>query len=815
MFISDLRYSLRILFKEPGFTLVAILTLALGIGANTAIFSVVNGVLLRPLPYPEPDRLVALWESAREGDDLSGTEVIAPANFNDWQTESRSFSGLAATFQRRFNLTGIDVPEQIQGYEVSPNFFEVMGVDAVLGRTFLTEDTVRTAVVSYGLWQRLFGGNPEIVGDVVTLNSQSYTVVGVMPPWFRFGAPQRSGSGRGSDVWIRALRGIPEPLVEEVEDLTTLRGLSYLRAVGRLESGVSLSEARSEMDVIARRLEKEYPDTNTGTGVHLVPLHEQIVGEARPALIVLFGAVGFVLLIVCANVANLMLARASGREREMAVRSSLGAGRKRLISQLLTESLLLYTIGGALGLIAAVWGTDLLLALEPGDLPRAADVGIDTGVLAFTFGISLMTGLIFGLIPALQASKPDLQSSLKEGTRGSVGSERRRILSLFVVSEVGLALILLIGAGLMIKSFFLLRNVDPGFSTENVLTLRVRLPEAEYGEDEQIVSFYSQTLERIRSLPGVQSAGGVLGVPLSNDVSGRFGILIEGRPDPGPGEEPPAPGYQVVSPDYFKTMGILLIDGRDFTSRDDADGPSVAVISQITARQIWPGENALGKRISFDREDWIEIVGIVGDVHHYELDEEPRPELYLPYRQVAFPFMTFVVRTAQDPLSLAGPVRSQIQEVDRNLPVFGVMTLAETLGQSVARPRFQMMVLGLFGAVALILAAVGIYGLLAYSVSKSTREIGIRMALGALSRDVLNLVVRRGMALALFGLGLGLLGALGLTRFLSSFLFQVAATDPWIFVVVPLFLAAVSFLASVLPALRATRVDPIHALRLE
>jgi putative ABC transport system permease protein len=814
MFLSDLRIGLRMLLKEPGFTVLAVLTLALGIGANTSIFSVVNGIVLRPLPFPEPDQLVAIWETDEHREALDNS---SPANFYDWQQNSRSFSGMAASFGRSFNLTDVDIPERIRGNEVSPNFFDVLGVDAAIGRTFLLGESAPDApsvVLSHALWQRRFGGAPDLVGQSIALNGEHHVVVGVMPPWFRFGGPQEGGATGISEAWTRAKRAIPEPLVEEVEDLTTLRTLSYLRVFGRLEPDVPFHQAQSEMDVLALQLEQTYPESNTGIRIHLVPLHEQSVGEVRPALMVLWGAVGFVLLIACANVANLLMARASGREREMAVRASLGATRGRLMSQLLVESLLLSLLGGVCGVAFAIWGTDLLLAMEPGNLPRISEVGVDLEVLGFSLVVALVTGLIFGLVPSLYTSKLDLQGSLKEGAGFGLGREKTRVLRSFVIAEVGLALILLTGAGLMIQSFLYLRSVDPGFETDNILTFRVRLPEAEYVDDDSMIRFYDQSLERFRRLSGVSSAGGVLGVPLSRDISGRFAILIEGRPEPPP-EERAVPGYQIVSPGYFRTMGVPLLRGRDFSAQDDAEQPDVVIINQTMARSLWAGDDPLGQRISFNGDDWIEIVGIVSDVHHYNLTDDPRPELYLPYAQSTLPFMTFVVKTVSEPLAVVPAVRAQLREIDPNLPVFGVTTLDQTLRDSVARPRFQVLLLGLFAAVALILAVTGIYGLLAYLVSRSRRDIGIRMALGAPPRDILRLVVGQGLALAFGGLALGLIGALALTRILSSFLFGVTATDPWTFAGVCVVITAATFLASLLPARRAMRIEPVSALRLE
>ncbi len=804
---NDIRFGLRMLVKQPAFTLVAVLTLALGIGANSAIFSVVNGVLLRPLPYGEPDRLVVVWETEGARD----TGPASAANFLDWRDQNQVFDGLTAVFPQPVTLTGGDEPERLRGLQVTPNFFQLLGVNPVAGRSFSTDEDAtgrRAVVLSHEFWQRQFGARPDVIGDTLSLDGEVYSIVGVMPAGFQYATEQ-------ADVWVRPPRDIPVPPIDlgDEADILQERGLHWLQVVARLAPGVTLDEAQAEMEVIASRLANTYPDDNTGRGINLVPMHEQLVGDVRPALVVLLGAVGFVLLIACANVANLLLSRASGREREVAIRATLGASRARLVRQFLAESLLLSLLGGALGLVLAFWGMDLILAMSPDVLPRISVIELDVRVLAFTLGISILTGLIFGLLPAIQSTRADLQDSLKDGGRGSGGRERRRLRSFLVVTEVGLALVLLICAGLMMKSFFLLQDVDPGFNSDNVLTLRLWLPEAKYDEESRVAGFYDQVLERVADLPGVASASAVLSVPLSGS-SANFSFVIEGRPEPAPGEDYAA-GFQSVSSGYFRTMGIPLLKGRDFSERDDAEAPKVLVINQALAGRYWSGEDPVGRRISLDEEEWIEIVGVAGNVLHNGLDREPRPEIYLPYQQSALRFMTLVVKSHSDPMSLVAAVRSQVLAVDPDLPVYKVMSLDEIVAESVARPRFNMFLLAIFSALALVLAAIGIYGLMSFSVSQRTHEIGIRLAMGARSGDVFKLVVGEGMALALAGLALGLAVAWAITRYLSSMLFGVTTTDPWTFAGVCLVLAAVALVAVTLPARRATRVDPLVALRYE
>jgi putative ABC transport system permease protein len=810
-FFSDLRHGLRLLLSQPAFALVAIVTLALGIGANTALFSVINGVLLHPLPYGEPDRLALVYET--RGDDFSRSTSMA--GLRDWREQSQSFESLAAYFPIPMTLTGVDVPERVDGLQVTPNFFQVLGVGAALGRTFAEdagEEEGRIIVLTNEFWQRRFGSDPSIINRAVALDGIRHTVIGVMPDGFQFAL-------RKSDLFIRPPQGIPRPPIDLPPEinLAEFRDLNWLDVLGRLKVGESLEDADAEMKVIAQRLAEEYPDSNAETSARVISLREQVVGDVRPALLVLLGAVGFVLLIACANVANLLLARATGREREIAIRASLGAGRLRIIGQLVAESLVLAVVGGAAGLLVAFWSTELILAISPKVLPRISLVELDLRVLAFTFVISILTGLVFGLLPALQVSKTNLRDALREGGRTGSGTRQRRLRAGLVVLELGLAMVLLIGAGLLIRSFFLMLDVHPGFNPKNVLTAVLWLPESKYSEDEEIASVYARVLERVKTTPGVRSASAVLGVPLGG-ASARFGFAIEGRPEPPPGQELRA-GFQPVSPDYFRTMEIPLRAGRDIQDGDHADASQVAVINETMKRRYWPDEDAVGKRISYDDETWVEIVGIVGDIRFEGLDRDPRPEIYLPYMQAPLQaplrFMTLAIRTETDPLDLVSSVRNQVLGVDPDLPVFKVMSMEQLLGDSVAQPRFNMYLFGVFAATALLLAGVGIYGLMSYTVGLRTHEIGIRMAMGARVNDVLGLVVRQGMVLALVGLGLGLCVAWGLTRVLSTFLYGVTTTDPLTFIAVSVLLSLVALAAIFIPAYRATRLDPLTALRYE
>ncbi len=796
---QDLRFGFRMLAKSPGFTAVAVLTLALGIGANTAIFSVVNAVLLRPLDYSDPDQLYVLWGHHPQ----IGREVASLPDFVDWREQNQSFEDLAAMSRRSMNLTGRGEAERVIGARVSASLFPLLRVETIRGRAFSPEEdrpgAERVAILSHGLWQRRFGSDPAFVGETITLDGESYAVIGVAPPEFQF--PGRV------EVWI--------PLAMEV-DPTERRG-DFLLVLGRLKPGVTQEQAQAEMTTIAQRLEQQYPNSNTKWGIEIVSLHEQVVGNIRPALLVLLGAVGFVLLIACANVANLLLARAAAREKEIAVRAALGAGRGRLVRQLLTESLLVAIIGGALGLLLALWGIDILLALNPDDVPRLSGVGVDGWVLGFTLGISLLTGILFGLVPAVQISRPDLHESLKEGGRTSGGSLRHRTRHILVVAEVALALVLLIGAGLMIRSFDRLQRVSPGFNPENLLTMRISLPPAKYPERQHVLNFFDQLLERVRSLPGVQSAS-TIDNPYIGGGGNYLSFIVEGQPTP-PLDQVVDAQVRSVTPGFHRMLGVPLLRGRSLTGQDGPGNRLVCVINETMARRYFPDRDPLGQRVAFDGPDgqprWREIVGVVGDVRQGGLDAEPYPEILLPEAQRTIPAITLMVRTANDPHTLAGAVRGEVQAMDPDQPVYAVRTMDDIMKASVAQRRFNMLLLGSFAAVALLLAAVGIYGVISYSVSRRTHELGIRMALGAQPRDIFKLVVGQGMVLVVIGVGIGLAASFGLTRFLSSLLFEVSTTDPATFAGVSLLLAAVALLACYIPARRATRVDPLVALRYE
>jgi predicted permease len=805
-FWQDLRYGLRMLAKNPGFTVVAVVALALGIGANSAIFSVVNTVLLRPLPYKEPDRLVMVWEDAsRHG---YPRDTPAAANYMDWREQNQVFEGMAALADQSFNLTGVGEPERIDGRRASASLFPLLGVEPLLGRAFTPEEDQpganRVVIMSHGLWQRRFGSDPNITGKTLTLNGESYMVVGVMPSHFQF-------PSREVDLWV--------PLALTSQEATN-RGRHYLQVIARMKTGVTYEQAQAEMTTIAARLSQQYPDQNTDLGATVTPLHEHVAGDIKPALLVLLGAVGFVLLIACANVANLLLARAAVRQKEIAVRVALGASRLRLIQQFLTESVLLALVGGIVGLLLSVWGVNLLKTFIPPNISQAKAITIDAKVLIFTLLVSLLTGLIFGLAPATQASNFNLNETLKEGGRDSVaGSRGNRIRSLLVVAEVAVSLILLVGAGLLINSFLRLRSVDPGFSTGNLLTMSIVLPQQKYAEHGQRSAFYTELVNRIEALPGVRSAAVTNWIPLVRQGD-SIGFSIEGRPDPV-GKRPTVV-TRVVHPHYFRTMGIQFLLGREFSEQDRVDAPAVAVISETMARRYWPGEDPLGKRFtpgnptSTDPDDWLTVIGVVKDVRQFELVADPKPQMYLSYVQAGFfAPRNLIVSTNVEPLSLAATVRQAVWAIDKDQPVSNISTMEDVLSESIARQRFSMLLLGIFAALALVLAAVGIYGVMSYSVAQRTHEIGLRMALGAQPRDVLKLVVGGGLKLVLIGVAIGLVAAFILTRVMSSLLFNVSATDPTTFITISLVLICVAVLASYIPARRATKVDPMIALRYE
>jgi len=806
--LQDLKYGARMLAKNPGFTVVAVLTLALGIGANTAIFSVVNGVLLAPLPYPGASRLVSVYQKTADGN----YNAFSTPNFLAWRDQTRSFEEFGALRPAAFTLSGGDKPERIIGADASAGIFRVFGVNPILGRTFLAEEDQpggnHVVILSYGLWQRRFGGDPNILGKRIILTDEIYTVVGVMPRGFQM--PQGV-----HELWT--------PLQLNPADVNgPARGIHWLFGYARLRSGVTLEQAQAESDRVAKRLGQVYPQTDAREGLLLFTLVDDIVGNIRPVLWILLAAVGLVLLIACVNVANLLLARASVRQREMALRAALGASRARVARQLLTESTLLALLGGILGLLGALRSVPLLVALAPAaTIPRAGDIGVDRKVLAFSLIITLLTGLVFGVVPALQGSKCDLSETLKQSGRTSGSSRGRRVRGTLVVSEVAVAVMLLVGAGLLLRSFVRLRNVNPGFDASHVLALQISVPAAKYSA-EQSAAFRREVLQRVQALPGVTSAALTRDLPL-NGVDPSLYFSIEGRPPVAPGKEPVA-RWRMSSPGYFRSMSIPLLAGRDFTEQDTATSAGVAIISEAMARQYWPHEDPIGKQIRPGYPGvavMCTIVGVVGDVRQWLAIDEP-PTAYYPYSQIPvslgpiiFGRTTLAVRTAGDPSRLANLIRSEIESIDRDAPVYQVNTMNELLVTAAASTRFQMVLLGIFAAVGLLLAAVGIYGLISYSVTQRMREIGIRIALGAGRGEVLRMVVRQGLVLSLIGVGAGVAAALGLTRLMSSLLYGVAPTDVVTFGVVPLGLTAVAMAASYIPARRATKVDPTVALRYE
>ena len=802
--LSDVRYAARNLLRRPGFTIIAVITLALGIGANTAIFSAINALLLKPLPFPELDRVVAVWDKLPSRG-VQRNEVTV-ANYLDWQSQTQSFEQLALYRWWSANLTGIDPPERIQGFLVTANFLDTTGMKPIMGRTFLAEENQpgkdAVAVITHSLWQRRFGGDPNILNKTITINSITRTVVGVMPERFNF--------PKGAEVYA--------PLAMTPE-LMKSRGNHSYYVLGRLKPGASIVGAQAELDNVSARLEQQFPETNKGWGAVIFPIVADTVRTYDTALWIMMGAVGFVLLIACANVANLMLARASGRQKEIALRTALGASRWRIVRQLLTESLIVALVGGALGVLIGFWGIDALRAANPGEASRFApgwyQLGINAPVLLFTLGLSLVSGIVFGLAPALQASKTNLNDSLKEGGRQTSGSSHR-LRSSLVVFEFALSLVLLVGAGLLTRSFLALVKTDAGFNPDHVLTMNLVLPAAKYKDDPARAAFYNDLVQRVKAQPGVESAAVVNYLPLGG-ANSSDAYLVEGEPEPGPGDENDG-RYRVATPDYFRTMGISIVRGRGFTDQDKAGTLPVVIVNEAFVRKHWPGADPIGKRLRFygplERAPWMQVVGVVADVKH-ELNLAVTPEYYLPHAQDSWNAMVLVAKTSVEPGSLAGALRQQVWSIDKDQPVFDIKTMQEVRSTSVAVYSFSSVMLGIFAFVALLLASIGIYGVMAFAVTQRTQEIGIRIALGARSVDVLKLVVKHGMKLALLGMVIGLAGSWAMTRFIGKLLVGVEATDLLTFSVVSVCLLVAAFVACYLPARRATKVDPLVALRYE
>jgi len=802
---QDLKYAARILRKSPAFTAFAVAILALGIAANTAIFSIADAVLVRPLPYRDAARLVTVWEDASTYGFPENTP--APGNFLDWKARNHVFEDVAALAFDTLNLTGEGTPEQLNGISVSANLFSVLGASPASGRDFRPEDNApgaaRVAVLSHGLWSRRFGANASIIGRELLLDDRKYTVVGVMPAGFLF-------PDRATEIWV--------PWQFTKEKLAD-HGSHYLNVVARLKPEVSLQSANAELATIAKQIEREHPDDNAKVGAFAVPLREHMVGDTRLAILVLSGAVCFVLLIACANVASLLLARATVKRRELAMRLTLGASRFRIACQMLTESVLLAVLAGSIGLALSIWGTQFLAALVPMGIAPLGGTNIDRRVLLFNVAVSVGTGILFGLLPALRISGLNLINSLKDGGgRSGVGSGGQRLRDMLVVSEVALAIVLLAGAALMIRSFENLVHLDPGFRADHVLVMRTPIQMQKYDTQARRAAFYDQILEKVEHLPGVVAAGYTTWIPLTNE-GGATGITIEGHPEPAPGQTP-IPNARIVSRNYMKALRMKLVEGRLIDENDGDGTPLVALINETLARNLWPGENAMGKRFKkggfAEKSPWITIVGIVGDVHQAGLDRPARAEMYLPYQQQDFfPPDYLAVRTSGEPLPLAEAVRQQVWSVDKQQPVAEMMPLEQLVGENLAPKRMQASLLGGFAGLALLLASLGIYAVLSFAVTQRTQEIGVRLALGAHSQDVLRMVFSHGLKLFSIGAAVGLVAALALSRTLGHLLYGVTATDPFSFVGVTFVLGAVTLLACYIPARRAMRVDPLVALRYE
>jgi putative ABC transport system permease protein len=825
---QDLRFGARLLWKKPGFALIAVITLALGIGANTAIFSVVDAALLRPLPYPEAGRLVFLWTTAFGGTRSFGS---AMPDYREWRDQNRTLDGLAGFYYGDFNLSPSGgEPERVQGAYVTSNLFNVLKVSPALGRLFTPEEDRfgrhRVVLLSHGLWRRSFGGDSAIVGREIKLGGESFTVTGVMPPGLPFfdNTPE-------VELWT--------PIAFAPGDGTDTRSDHFVNLVGRLKPGVTIAQAQEDASAIARRVEEQFPE-NKGLGALIRPAHEQLTGDSSRALYVLLGAVAFVLLVACVNVANLMLARAAAREREMAIRASLGASRARIMRQLMIECLPLGLMGGALGVLLALWGIDLLESLLPATLPRHNEIGVNGRVLSFTAALALLTVLLFGLLPALQAVKADMRAALGEGGRG--GSRQGRLRRLLVVAEVALALVLLVGAGLMVRSFVKLRQADVGFNERNVLTMRVPLPDAKYpipndANDPRIptgLAFYEQLLERVEALPGVKAVSVSTVLPLGSMANWGKGFSVEGRPAPPSLDRVPTVRYAIISHDFFRTFGVSIRRGRSFTAQDRENSQPVAIVNETIARRFFPNEDPVGKTIWMGPHEHLlspeaqrpenrfirrVIVGVVADVKGGGLNQPAAPLVYAPlhqYRRDGWAnTLTLAAQTEAAPDTLTAAIRAQVRALDREQPVTSVRTVGELLDRSLSEAKFNLLLLGLFAVVALALAAIGVYGVMSYAVAQRTREIGIRMALGAQPRSVLRLVVGQGMTLVSIGVVIGVAAAWALTRLMSTMLFETPATDPATFAAISLSLGSVALVACWIPAWRAAKVDPMVALRCE
>ena len=807
--IKDIRYGVRGLLKHPGFTAIVVITLALGIGASTAIFSIVNSVLLRRLPYRNADRIVAIQEVDKEGKRGQSTS----ANFLDWRAQNTVFEHLAAIKSSTTNLALSDHAERLELAQTNANFFDVFGITPQYGRLFLPQDEQAghepVAVVSHALWQRRFGSDPSLVGRSITLDGRNYTVVGVAPPGFHY--PDKT------ELWLPPLRLVPELYPDQ--DVTTSRRMGYLTVVAALKPGVSLQQAAGEMETITARLRQQYPDTNNRRFNRVVGLHEHLIGDTNKLLWLLLGAVTFVLLIGCANVANLLLASGASRQKEMAIRAALGASRLRVVRQLFTESTILALAGGVVGLFVAYWGLAAITKLLPTDFPRLNEIHMDLRVLGFTFAASMLTGIVFGLAPALQISRSDVQEAIRETGRGTSGSRRQsRFRQALIVVQVALSVVLLAGAGLLFRSFLQLQSVNTGFVSQQVLTARLTPSGTNFVNDADYAKFYNGVIEKINAIPGVQDVGLINTLPLYKGPTSGF--RVEGRPVTTP-DKWPSVNYRVVSPNYFRAMGIPVLEGRVYMDRDDENSPLVMIVNQQLAREIFPGESPVGKRITFGGTNpngqprWFEIVGVVANVRSLELREEPTAELYFASRQDLWPAMSLVVRSSVEPASLSGSVRQAVNEVDRSVPVADVKPMDHIVSESITQPRFNLFLLGLFSAVAMVLSAAGIYGVTAYTVTQRTHELGIRIALGAQVSDVLKMILGQGMAVIGVGLVAGLVAAFGLMRLLRSLLFGVGENDPLTFAAITGVLVLVALIACYIPARRATRVDPLVALRAE